>query len=142
MPQKYSKFLLFFQVQRPLQTFAKPLRCFTTHCSSRLQHFIYRSPTYSSLHLALSTASSARRKLLSCLPLWCPLRLSLVRLKASCPLRVSSDGIPWHPASSRAAKATTVATRILDEGEFFMAYLITVMRSVCETPFASIIRNR
>ena len=59
MMQKYSNFLLFFQVQRPLQTFAKPLRCFTTCCSSRLQHFTYRSPTYSSRHAAPSTAPFA-----------------------------------------------------------------------------------
>ena len=59
MMQKYSKFSLFFQVQRPLQTFAKSLLCFTTCCSSRLQHFIYRSPTCSSHHAAPATASSA-----------------------------------------------------------------------------------
>lgn len=59
MMQKYSKFSLFFQVQRPLQTFAKALRCFTTRCSSRLQHFIYRSPTCSSRHAAPSIAPFA-----------------------------------------------------------------------------------
>ena len=59
MMQKYSKFSLFFQVQRLLQTFAKALRCFTTCYGSRLQHFIYRSPTCSSRHAAPSTAPSA-----------------------------------------------------------------------------------
>ena len=62
VPQKYSKKSLFFQVQRPLQTFAKPILCFTTRCSSRLQHFIYRSPTCPSRRATLSTAAFAHRR--------------------------------------------------------------------------------
>ena len=81
MMQKYSKFSLFFQVQRPLQTFAKPLRCFTTRCNSRLQHFIYRSPTCSSRHAAPSTAPSAHKRLSWSLPSSCRFGLQYAPLE-------------------------------------------------------------
>lgn len=48
----------------------------------------------------------------------------------------------WLVYSVHLNITTIAAARIMDSDVFSMAYLVTVMRSVCETPIALVIRSR